>query len=106
MSDEIVNEIKSKMEILDSKFDGLSSKQEAMSKTISNWFKSFVLAFVGVFGGLVTFAVGYGSVQTKVEINSNDIVQLKEKKQDKETIEYKFSIILEKIDNLKKNETE
>lgn len=106
MSEDIVNEIKTEVTVLSSKIDTLSEKYESMNKSISNWFKSFVIAFVGVFGGLITFAVGYGGVKMNVEINSKEISLLKRDKVDKSTIDDKFLIILEKIDKLKHHETE
>lgn len=105
MSEDIVNEIKTNVEVLNNKFDVLSENQDKMSKTISNWFKSFVLAFIGVFGGLITFAVGYGGVKNQVDVNKSDIIVLQKVKQDKSTIDEKFVTIIEKINDLRNNET-
>lgn len=105
MSENAIEELKSKINYMNDKFDDIACAQKDMRKSMQNWFLSFVLAFIGIFGGLVTFAIGYGSLENQVINNKDRIVELNNSKTDKETIDQKFAIIIEKIENIKNHDT-
>ena len=74
-------------------------------KSFKVWNRLVVGSLVSMFAvlllALLNFSSSWGVLKNKVEINTDNIEKLTTCKTDKETIDYKFSIILEKINDIK-----